>query len=81
MYTRNFVKNHLLNNKITLGVEHLKRSIKLDLETGMIKPVNITHTDLLISIQDKVRKSVLIANNASLRFSFRGKNYLLIYNK
>lgn len=81
MNSKSFVKNHLLNNKITLGVEHLKRSIRSDLEMGTIKPINIARTDLLISIQDKVRNPVLIANNASLQFSFRGKNYLLIYNK
>ena len=81
MGRESFVKNHLLNGKVTLGVEHLKSSIRTQVETGVLKPVNISRADFLISVQNKVRNSILIAHNASLVFSFRGKNYLLIYNK
>lgn len=81
MVGKSFVAKHLLNNKIILNEDYLKRSIKAGLETGLIKPINISRTDFLISVQNKIRNSTLVAHEASLLFSFRGKKYLLIYNK
>lgn len=81
MNDRNFLKTRLVNRKITLGEDCLKRSLRTQLETGVIKPADIKRGDLLISVQNRVRNSTLIAYNASLIFIFRDKQYLLIYNK
>lgn len=81
MSDRNFLKGRLLNKKIILEEDCLKRSLRTQLEMGVIKASDIKRTDLLISVQNRVRNSTLITHNASLIFLFRNKQYLLIYNK
>ena len=76
-----FIKQHLLNNTITLNVSHLRKSTTIQLESRILKPIDICMKDMVVSVRSKVRKSTAIQYNARVVFEYKNKQYLLIYNK
>ena len=75
-----FIQKHTVNNIMILDKNHLKTSIAQKLKNRQLKPRDISFKDMLQSVKNNMRPSMLIQHKVSVVFKYDNRKYLLIFN-